>query len=53
MAVYHMYCAETDAEISRYADAALARYQAFYCKTTPICHARRVSRSGGYKETWK
>jgi alkanesulfonate monooxygenase SsuD/methylene tetrahydromethanopterin reductase-like flavin-dependent oxidoreductase (luciferase family) len=29
MAVYHMYCAETDAEVAEYADAALARYQAF------------------------
>jgi natural product biosynthesis luciferase-like monooxygenase protein len=29
MAVYHMYCAETDAEVAQYADAALARYQAF------------------------
>jgi alkanesulfonate monooxygenase SsuD/methylene tetrahydromethanopterin reductase-like flavin-dependent oxidoreductase (luciferase family) len=28
MAVYHMYCAETDAEVA-IADAALARYQAF------------------------
>ena len=29
MAVYHMYCAETDEEVAEYADTALARYQAF------------------------
>ena len=29
MAVYHMYCAESDADVAAHADAALARYQAF------------------------
>jgi alkanesulfonate monooxygenase SsuD/methylene tetrahydromethanopterin reductase-like flavin-dependent oxidoreductase (luciferase family) len=29
MAVYHMFCAETEAEVAEYADAALARYQSF------------------------
>jgi alkanesulfonate monooxygenase SsuD/methylene tetrahydromethanopterin reductase-like flavin-dependent oxidoreductase (luciferase family) len=29
MAVYHMYCGETDGEVAAYADPALGRYQAF------------------------
>ena len=29
MAVYHMYCGETDAEVAEFADPALGRYQAF------------------------
>ena len=29
MAVYHMYCAGSDAEVAEFADPALRRYQAF------------------------
>jgi len=33
MAVYHMYCAEKDTDITTFADPALRRYQAFTKKT--------------------
>jgi alkanesulfonate monooxygenase SsuD/methylene tetrahydromethanopterin reductase-like flavin-dependent oxidoreductase (luciferase family) len=50
MAVYHMYCAETDAEISQYADAALARYQAF---TKATDQSRQAYRDPVAYKDWK
>lgn len=50
MAVYHMYCAETDAEVAKYADAALARYQAF-TEATDLC--RQAYRDSVAYKDWK
>jgi natural product biosynthesis luciferase-like monooxygenase protein len=50
MAVYHMYCAETDAEIAEYADTALARYQAF-TKATDL--SRQAYRDPVAYKDWK
>lgn len=50
MAVYHMYCAETDADAATVADAALARYQAF-TKATDM--SRQAFRDPVAYRDWK
>lgn len=50
MAVYHMYCAETQVEVSEFADAALARYQAF-TKATDL--SRQAYRDPVAYKDWK
>ena len=50
MAVYHMFCAETDAEVAEYADPALHRYQAF-TKATDL--SRQAYRDPVAYKDWK
>jgi alkanesulfonate monooxygenase SsuD/methylene tetrahydromethanopterin reductase-like flavin-dependent oxidoreductase (luciferase family) len=50
MAVYHMYCAEDDADVATFADPALRRYQAFTKATDLLRQAYRDPVA--YKE-WK
>jgi len=50
MAVYHMYCAETDAEVAEFADPALRRYQAF-TKATDL--SRQAYRDPVAYKDWK
>jgi len=50
MAVYHMYCGETDADVAAHADAALARYQAF-TKATDL--SRQAYRDPVAYKDWK
>jgi natural product biosynthesis luciferase-like monooxygenase protein len=50
MAVYHMYCGETDADVAAHADAALGRYQAF-TKATDL--SRQAYRDPVAYKDWK
>lgn len=50
MAVYHMYCAETDEEVAEFADPALRRYQAF-TKATDL--SRQAFRDPVAYKDWK
>jgi alkanesulfonate monooxygenase SsuD/methylene tetrahydromethanopterin reductase-like flavin-dependent oxidoreductase (luciferase family) len=50
MAVYHMYCGETDAEVTAFADPALRRYQAF-TKATDL--SRQAYRDPVAYKDWK
>ncbi len=50
MAVYHMYCADTEAEVADIADPALARYQAF-TKATDL--SRQAFRDPVAYKDWK
>ena len=50
MAVYHMYCAETDADVAAFADPALRRYQAF-TKATDL--SRQAYRDPVAYKDWK
>jgi len=50
MAVYHMFCGETDAEVAEYADPALRRYQAF-TKATDL--SRQAYRDPVAFKDWK
>jgi alkanesulfonate monooxygenase SsuD/methylene tetrahydromethanopterin reductase-like flavin-dependent oxidoreductase (luciferase family) len=50
MAVYHMYCAETDADVAAFADPALRRYQAF-TKATDL--SRQAYRDPVAYQDWK
>lgn len=50
MAVYHMYCGETDAEVAAFADPALRRYQAF-TKATDL--SRQAYRDPVTYKDWK
>jgi alkanesulfonate monooxygenase SsuD/methylene tetrahydromethanopterin reductase-like flavin-dependent oxidoreductase (luciferase family) len=50
MAVYHMYCGETDADVAAFADPALRRYQAF-TKATDL--SRQAYRDPVAYKDWK
>ena len=50
MAVYHMYCAENDADVAAFADPALRRYQAF-TKATDL--SRQAYRDPVAYKDWK
>lgn len=50
MAVYHVYCADTDADVAQFADPALRRYQAF-TKATDL--SRQAYRDPVAYNDWK